>query len=301
MLAKPFKNFRLTIFTRQKLWGLSFVLPAFLFFVVFAFYPMINAFLISLTQYDLITPPKFVGLDNYLRMVNDPRFRIVVKNTVVFVIGSSIPTWIISLGLALVLARNFTGRNFVRTLYFLPVIVSGVVVSMVWRMLYHPFGPINALIEPLLHVSPKWLTDKQIVPWAIIIINVWQAVGFYMVIFIAGLQNIPTDFYDAAKVDGANRLQSFWYVTLPLLKPTTLLVIVITIINAFQTFTYQYVLTKGGPSDATNVISLYIYYNAFQYQYMGYASAMSIVMFVVIMILTLIQFRIVRSEEISYV
>ena len=100
---------------------------------------MINAFLISLTQYDLITPPKFVGLDNYLRMVNDPRFRIVVKNTVVFVIGSSIPTWIISLGLALVLARNFTGRNFVRTLYFLPVIVSGVVVSMVWRMLYHPF------------------------------------------------------------------------------------------------------------------------------------------------------------------
>jgi len=139
MLAKPFKNFRLTIFTRQKLWGLSFVLPAFLFFVVFAFYPMINAFLISLTQYDLITPPKFVGLDNYLRMVNDPRFRIVVKNTVVFVIGSSIPTWIISLGLALVLARNFTGRNFVRTLYFLPVIVSGVVVSMVWRMLYHPF------------------------------------------------------------------------------------------------------------------------------------------------------------------
>ena len=157
------------------------------------------------------------------------------------------------------------------------------------------------MIEPLLHVSPKWLTDKQIVPWAIIIINVWQAVGFYMVIFIAGLQNIPTDFYDAAKVDGANRLQSFWYVTLPLLKPTTLLVIVITIINAFQTFTYQYVLTKGGPSDATNVISLYIYYNAFQYQYMGYASAMSIVMFVVIMILTLIQFRIVRSEEISYV
>ncbi len=295
------KRFRFTIFTQQKLWGLSFVLPAFLFFVLFAFYPMINAFFISLTKYDLITPPKFVGLDNYARMLTDPRFRIVVKNTVVFVVGSSIPIWIISLGLALILSKNFIGRNFIRTLYFLPVIVSGVVVSMVWRMLYHPFGTINALLQPIFHISPNWLTDKNIVPWAIIIINVWQAVGFYMVIFIAGLQNIPSDFYDAAKVDGANRFQTFWHITLPLLKPTTLLVIVITMINAFQTFTYQYVLTKGGPSDATNVISLYIYYNAFQYQYMGYASAMSIVMFIVIMILTLIQFRIVRSEEISYI
>jgi multiple sugar transport system permease protein len=294
-------RFKWNIFTRQRVWGFSFVLPAVLFFAIFAFYPMINAFYISLTEYDLITPPRFIGLGNYLRMFHDSRFEVVVQNTLLFAFGSSIPTWLLSLALAMALVKKFPGKEMTRTAYFLPVIVSAVVVSMVWRMLYHPLGPINALLEPIFHRNLNWITDKNLVDWAIIITNVWQSVGFYMVIYIAGLQNIPDDFYDSAKVDGASSTQSFWYITLPLLKPTTLLVLVIMVINGFQSFTYQYVLTKGGPGDASNVIALYIYYNAFQYQYMGYASAISIVMFVVIMILTLIQFRIVRSEDVSYV
>lgn len=294
-------RFKWNIFTRQRVWGFGFVLPAVLFFAIFAFYPMINAFYISLTEYDLITPPRFIGLDNYLRMLHDSRFEVVVQNTLLFAFGSSIPTWLLSLALAMALVKKFPGKEMTRTVYFLPVIVSAVVVSMVWRMLYHPLGPINTLLEPIFHRNLNWITDKNLVDWAIIITNVWQSVGFYMVIYIAGLQNIPDDFYDSAKVDGANSPQAFWYITLPLLKPTTLLVLVIMVINGFQSFTYQYVLTKGGPGDASNVIALYIYYNAFQYQYMGYASAISIVMFVVIMILTLIQFRIVRSEDVSYV
>jgi len=291
----------LNIYTRQRLWGLSFVLPAFIFFAVFAFYPMINAFFISFTDYNLMTDPKFVGLENYARMLTDGRFKIIINNTLGFVIGSTIPTILLSLGLALVLHRKFFGRDFVRTLYFLPIVFSGVVVSVVWRLLYHPYGLINVLLDPILQDVPRWITNRDLAPWSIIILNVWQSVGFYMVIFIAGLQNIPDDFYDAAMVDGANRVQSFWYITLPLLKPTTLLIVVISIINYFQTFTYQYVMTKGGPSDATNVISLYIYLNAFQYQYMGYASAMSIIMFIFIMILTLVQFKFVRTEDITYV
>jgi multiple sugar transport system permease protein len=291
----------LSIYTKRRLWGLAFVLPTFLFFAIFAFYPMINAFTISFTDYNLVTPPKMVGLANYAHMLTDERFKIMIGNTLGFVIGSTIPTIVIAMALALVLQRNFLGRNLVRTLYFLPVIFSGVVVAIVWRLLYHPYGLINTILAPFVQDTPRWITSTAMAPWALIILNVWQSVGFYMVIFIAGLQNIPEDFYDSAKVDGANQSQSFWFITLPLLKPTTLLVLVISMINFFQTFTYQYVMTKGGPGDATNVISLYIYTNAFQYQYMGYASAMAIVMFLFIMVLTLIQFRVVRTENISYV
>jgi len=286
---------------RRNLWGLIFVIPGFVFFAVFAFYPMINAFRISFTDYNLLSTPKFTGLANYAQMLIDDRFRIMVGNTLGFVVGSTIPTVLISLLLGLVLQRQFIGRDAIRTLYFLPVIFSGVVVAIVWRLLYHPYGLINAALEPIIRDAPRWITDRNWAPWALIILNVWQSIGFYMVIFIAGLQNIPTDFYDAARVDGANGPQSFWFITLPLLKPTSLLVLVISIINFFQTFTYQYVMTKGGPSDATNVISLYIYTNAFQYQYMGYASAISIVMFLFILLMTLIQFRVVRTEDISYV
>jgi len=285
------------IYNRRRLWGLIFVLPALTFFALFAFYPMANAFYISLTEYRLISPPVFSGLENYAHLLEDQRFRISLGNTFLFVAGSAVPIWVISLALALLLAGRFWGRNFVRTLYFVPVIISGVVVSMVWRVLYHPYGPVNALLGPLLGFAPNWLTQRNLAPWAIVAMNVWQSVGFYMLIFIAGLQNIPEVFYDAAKVDGANRRQLLRHITLPLLKPTTLFVMVISLIDGFQSFTYQYMLTKGGPSDATNVIALYIYQNAFQYLNMGYASALSLVMFVIIMVLTLVQLRIVRSEE----
>ena len=286
---------------RRRLWGLSFVMPVLLFFAVFAFYPMLNAFYVSLTDYSLIRPPEFIGLSNYARMVSDARFRISLVNTFVYSVGSSVPIWVLSLGLAIFLAPEFRGRNFVRILYFLPVIVSGVVVAMVWRVLYHPHGPINATIEPLFGVFPRWLTDRRLAPWAVIAMNVWQSVGFYMLIFIAGLQEIPEVFDDAAEVDGANRWQVLWYITLPLLKPTMLFVMVITLINCFQSFTYQYIMTKGGPSDATNVIGLYVYQNAFQYMRMGYAAAISLVLFVIIMVLTLIQLRVMRSDETAHI
>ena len=288
------------ISTRRKFWGLFFVAPALIFFAVFAFYPMVSAFYYSLTNYELLKTPVFVGLDQYQRMINDPRFIIALKNTFTYAFGSSIPLWIISLGLALIFVRNFRGRDFLRVLYFAPVIVSGVVVSMVWRVIYHPYGPINAVLGPLAGIAPNWLTDRSIAPWAVIAIHIWQSLGFYIVLFMAGLQEIPQEYYDAAKVDGASAWKTFLNVTLPLLKPTTLFVMVITLINSFQAFTYQYVMTKGGPSDATNVIGLYIYQNAFSYMRMGYAAAISFVLFIIIMVLTLSQFRLTRSEDVSF-
>lgn len=294
------RHSRWNIYTRRQLWGFLFVLPVMAFLAVFAFYPMISAFYYSLTDYNLLSPPVFVGLKGYERMINDPRFLIALKNTFVYAFGSTIPIWIISLGLALIFVRDFRGRNLVRVLYFAPVIISGVVVSMVWRVIYHPYGPLNAVLGSLFAIAPTWLTSRSLAPLAIIGINIWQSVGFYMIIFIAGLQEIPQEFYDAAKVDGASSHQSFWNITLPLLKPTSLFVLVITLINCFQAFTYQYVMTKGGPSDATNVIGLYVYQSAFQYLRMGYAATISVTLFVIIMGLTLIQLRLVRSEDISY-
>ncbi len=172
---------------------------------------------------------------------------------------------------------------------------------MVWRILYHPEGLINSLLNPLVGEPLRWLTTAQLAPWAIIIMTLWQEVGFYLVIFLAGLQAIPQTLYEAGRIDGAGSWQSFWHITLPLLKPTSLFVMIVSLIHAFQTFTYQYVMTRGGPSDATNVIALHIYNTSFTSLRMGYAAAMSLVMFAFIIMLTLLQMRLLRADEVSYV
>ncbi len=286
---------------RRNLFGLLFVAPAVIFFGVFNLYPMARAFYVSLTSYDLLTPPRFIGLENYAYLLQDDRFRIALTNTFLFMIGTTVPLWVFSLGIALVMARQFRFKELYRTLYFMPVILSGVVVAIVWSLLYQENGLINTALSPFVKGTLFWLTSDQLAPWSIIIMAVWQGLGFYMVIFLAGLQNIPADLYAAASIDGANAWGRFRYITLPLIRPTALFVTVISLIGGFQTFTYQYVMTQGGPGDATNVIALLIYSAAFSYLKIGLASAMSMVMFAIIMILTLIQFRVLRTDNLSYV
>lgn len=285
------------LLARQRRAGAAFITPAILFFVLFAFVPILAALAISFTDYDLLSSPRFVGLKQYEALLADSRFRIVFINTLVFAIGSLLPTVVISLALALAFARDFHGRNLLRTLYFIPVVISGVVVSIVWRALYNPLGPINAFIGGLAGAAPSWLTDPILAPIALIGTNVWQSYGLFMLVFIAGLQAIPQEYYDAARVDGAGAWRSFRHVTVPLLMPTVLFVSVISLVGSVQSFTYQYVMTRGGPSDTTNVIALYTFQNAFQFQKMGYAAAMSVVLFVTIAVLTLIQFRVLRVES----
>lgn len=287
-------------FTRQRLWGLAFITPALLGLLLFAIIPMLTAFYYSLTDYNLLEAPNVIGLANYTSIFSDARFRIALTNTFIYAFGSAIPIWIISLSLAIAFVQRIPGRDLFRTLFFSPVILGGVVVSIVWRIIYHPNGLMNATVGHLMGFNPNWLNNAQLAPIALIIVNIWQSIGFMMVIFIAGLQEIPQDFYDAARVDGANNWQALLHITLPLLKPTSLFVIVILLINGFQAFTYQFVMTKGGPSDATNVIGLYIFQNAFQYLRMGYAASISVVLFLVILVLTIIQLRVTRTEEVSF-
>ncbi len=297
--ARRAGRWRWTPARRRSLFGFLFVLPSVAFFGLFNLYPMARAFYISLTSYDLLTPPQFIGLENYTYLLQDDRFHTALLNTFMYMVGTTVPLWILSLGVALVMARQFRFKELYRTLYFMPVILSGVVVSIVWSLLYQQNGLISAALSPWIQGNIYWLTDAGLAPWSIIIMAVWQSLGFYMVIFLAGLQNIPADLYAAASIDGANAWARFRYVTLPLLKPTALFVTVISLINGFQTFTYQYVMTRGGPGDATNVIALHIYMTAFSFLKMGLASAMSLIMFAIILILTLIQFRVLRTENVS--
>ncbi|GIK37165.1 MAG: sugar ABC transporter permease [Anaerolineae bacterium] len=292
---------RLGVYTRQRLWGLTFVLPALLFFIIFDFYPMLRAFYLSLTDYNLLASPQFVGLENYATLLADKRFVRAVSNTAGYMLGTTMPLWVLSLGAALLFNRRFRGRGFFQLLYFTPVVLSGVPVAMVWRVLFHPKGLINAALSPFIAEPLPWLTSAALAPLALIIMTIWQEVGFYFIIFLAGLQDIPEELYEAARIDGASNWQAFWRITLPLLKPTSLFVMIISFIHAFQSFGNQYVLTRGGPSDATNVIALHIYSTSFTSLRLGYAAAMSLVMFAVIIAFTLVQMRLVRAEEVGYV
>ncbi len=288
----------MNIYRRRSLWGFAFVLPAVLFFIVFAYYPIVSAARLSLTEYNLLSAPQYVGLTNYDYIFNSPRFQKILVNTFVFVGGSAIPTWIIALSLALIFTQNFRGLGIYRTLYFVPIVLSETVISIVWRLLYHPQGAINALVAPFNGgYRIPWLSDPNVAPLAIIIVAIWRVFGYYMIIFITGLQNIPEEYYDAAKVDGGNRWQVFRHITLPLLRPTTLFVVVITLLSGFQTFVYQFLITyRGGPNDATNVLAYLIYEEAFVNLNMGRAAAISMVLFAMLIVLTFVQLRLLRQR-----
>jgi multiple sugar transport system permease protein len=286
---------------RRSIFGILFVAPAMVFFLLFSVYPMVNGIYLSLTRYTLLKPPVFTGLDNYLDLASNDQFLNGLKVTALFVVGTTLPKWLISLGLALLFVRQFWGREFFKTLYFTPTLLSAVVVSLVWKLLLHPSGVVSVLARPLTQEPEMfWLSDRWLTPLALIAVDNWAGIPFFMVIWIAGLVNIPRDFYEAALIDGASRAQAFWHITLPLLRPTTMFVIVISTINSFQAFSLQYVMTKGGPSDVTSTIALLIYNYGFNYFKMGEAASMSVFMFVVIIIFTFIQIRSIRAEDTSY-
>jgi len=291
----------MNIHRRHSLWGFAFVLPAVVFFAIFAYYPIISAAQLSLTEYNLLSPPEYVGYANYDYLFHSARFHKILINTFEFVGGSAIPTWIVALALALIFTQDFRGLGLYRTLYFVPIVLSETVISIVWRLLYHPQGAINAMIAPFNGgYRIPWLSNPDVAPVAIIIVAIWRVFGYYMIIFITGLQNIPIEYYDAARVDGASRLQVFRHITMPLLRPTTLFVVVITLLNSFQTFVYQYLITyRGGPNDATNVLAYLVYEEAFANLNMGRAAAISMVLFAMLVVLTFIQLRLLRQRDVG--
>lgn len=276
---------------KRNLWGFLFTLPALCFFLLFAIIPIARTFYLSFFTFSVVEKPVFSGLDNYRTLVDDERFHASLINSFAYVLMTYVPVTIIALGLALALNVRLRGVGFFRTLYFIPVVMSWVVVSAIWKMIFNRQGLMNAFFLEPFGIAPKnWLTDQDWAPRAIVIMSVWKEVGFFMVVFLAGLQQIPSDYYEASRVDGAGWWQQFRTITLPLLRPTLLFVSVICMITGLQVFVPQWVMTQGGPVTSTLVMSLNIYQTAFVFLKGGIAAAMSVVLFLIIGTMTLIQF-----------
>jgi len=269
----------------------AFISPWLLGFIAFSGGPIIASAVISFTDWNILSTPKFVGLANYQRLVNDPLVWKALGNTIYYTIGSVILMTVASLLTAILLNQELRGVRFFRTLYFLPSVTSGVAIAILFAWMYNPeFGIINYMLYKIGIVGPNWLFDEFWAMPAIIFMSLWT-IGSNMMIILAGLQDIPQSLVEAARLDGANWWQEFRYVTIPMLSPVLFLVIITSTINSFQVFLQPYVMTEGGPGNATLVLVLYLYQNAFLWWKMGYGAAIAWILAVIILILTLIQFR----------
>lgn len=287
----------LSLRQREAITGYLFLTPNLVGFVVFTTFPVVMSFILGFLEWDLLSPPRFIGLANYSRLLHDDRLFIqVMWNTLYYTFGSVPLGFFASLGLALAMNQKLRGIVLFRTAFFVPVVSSGVAVAMLWIWLYHPhFGLINGLLKSVGVQGPAWLSDPKWALPAIILMTVWKGVGYNMVIFLAGLQGIPQHLYEAAQIDGAGVVARFRYITVPMLTPTMFFVLVMSIINSFQVFDASLVMTNGGPADATRTIVLYIYNNAFQYFKMGYGAAIAWVLFAILFVATSVQMKLQRS------
>ena len=282
---------------KQALVAYSFIAPNFIGFAIFTLGPIILAFIIAFTEWDGNNAMKFVGLNNFTTIFSDDRFTSALKNTLVYSVFTVPITLAIALGLAILLNQKIYGRNFFRTVTFFPYVASLVAVAAVWNMLFTPAkgGIVNQLLMNVFHMpASKWAAAPKTVMLTIIMFSVWKNMGYYMVIYLAGLQGISEDLYEAASLDGANAIQRFFYVTLPQLRPTTFFVTIILTINCFKVYDIVYMLA-GGSNGIINksaiVLVYYIYEEAFRNWKLGQASASAIVLFAIVLVITLIQFR----------
>jgi multiple sugar transport system permease protein len=285
----------------EAMWGYIFVAAPLLGFVLFSLGPMVASLYLSFTEYDILTPPRWVGGANYHRLAtSDPFLAKTLWNTLVYFIGIPIGI-LISLLMAMAVNRKMRGQEFFRTVYFLPSVCSAVALALIWKWLYNSdYGLINTTLQQLgvMH-PPRWLDDPAWVKPALIILSVWATVGYNMLLFLAALQNVPRHLYEAADLDGATPWQVFWKVTFPLISPTTFFVLVMGIIGGFQNFDLVYISTRGGPEYASATYMIYLYQNGFQYYRMGYASALAWVLTAVILVVTWLQFRL-SSKWVHY-
>lgn len=282
-------DLKLSVRGRQNLWGFLFALPAVVTFGVFAGYPILRSFYLSVFEYNLVGTPRFVGLENFRFLFGDRNFLNILNNTLFYAVGTYGPVLVLALFIAMALNLKLPFSNVLRAVNFVPVVISWAIVAIVWKLLLHQNGLVNLGLEGLGLERISWLQDRQAAPWGIIIPSIWKELGFYMVIFMAGLQTIPGAYYEAAKIDGASPWQSFRFVTLPLLRPIIFFATIIAMIEGIKVFIPQFVMTGGGPSDATRVIALGIYETAFAFGRMGRASAMAVILFAFVLMLTLAQ------------
>jgi len=286
---------------RQNLIAYSFILPNLLGFALFTLVPVVFSLALALMNWDGANEVTWAGLDNFKKLFDDTTFRISLFNTFYYVIGTVPLTMAASLGLALLLNQPLHGRNFFRTTFFFPFVASLVAVAVVWNMIFNPaMGPVNQLLVSLgVENPPRWSAS---VDWAmptVIMASIWKGMGYYMVIYLAALQGIPSYLYEAAEIDGANAWQKFRYITLPMLTPATFFVSIMLIIASFKVFDLILVMTNGGPGRATNVLVIHTYNTAFREFRFGYSSAIAMVLFLIVLIITIVQFR-MEKRWVSY-
>jgi fructooligosaccharide transport system permease protein len=289
----------LSLKTRESIAGYGFVLPALLLLIVFGFIPLILAGYISLFDFPLVNPAnrEYIGLENYVRSFQDENLRTAFFNTVYYAVLQIPLITSIGLLLALLIQKPIKGLFIFRTGFYLPVVISMVVASVLWRvMLDSQNGLINGILSTLHLPRQPFLTSPKMALPTLAFMLTWKWAGFSMLIFLAGLNNIPTELYESAQIDGANPFQRFRFITLPLLKRPALYIIVVNTINAFKLFTPVWVITRGGPQNSTLVMIYYIFRQAFQYRRLGYGAAISVLFMGFLMLLAITQIRIMRSE-----
>jgi ABC-type sugar transport system permease subunit len=280
--------------------GYIFILPTLVFFMVFLIYPMLSAFHLSLFDWNLLAPKIFVGLRNFQTMAQDPR----VINSFLRTLHFSAVSVVAINVLAFVFAIMFSSRlirykNFFQSLIFLPVVLSIIASGVVWEFMYQKTGLISITFQKLFGLAVPWLTDTSIAPYSIIIVFVWKSVGYYMVIYIAGLLDVPSSLYEAARIDGAGFWGQLAYITLPSLKNTFALAVVSCVIFTFGQFSIQYVITNGGPSRSTEILALLMYRQAFEFSKFGYSAAISVLFFLTLLFFSSVQLRLFRSGAIG--
>jgi multiple sugar transport system permease protein len=272
-------------------WGLFFVSPWLIGFLAFVAAPILASLYFSFTRYDVLTPPRLVGLQNFQDLLDDRVFWQAVYNSVFYVVFAVPGHAVVGFSLAYLLDRRLWARPVWRTIFFLPAIVPAVAAATIWAWIYNSeFGLLNSVLNSFGVPSVPWLSSEALVKPSLIVISLWSS-GAVMVIYLAALQDVPQHLYDAARIDGASWYQELRYLTIPLVSPATVFVLVTGLIGAFQYFTFPYLLTRGGPVNASLFYPLYLYFNSFQWFKMGYASAMAWIMFVLTVLCAIAIFR----------
>jgi len=287
-------------FNKKKIAPYLFILPFFIMFSVFWVGPICSSFYFSLTKWNGIIPPEFIGFTNYIRLWHDPNFYIALRNTLMATIIYAVTMVSGAICIGLILNLSFLKlKSFFRTIVFLPVTISLVVVALTFQLIYsRDYGLLNMILQ-VLHLPHQtdWLGDFKIALWSIIFLRIWRATGYYSIIVLAGLQNIPQELYEAARMDGANTFQVIRKITLPLLKPVIVYIIIVSSIWAFQLFDEPWILNRGGPNNATLTMVIYLYENSFRFFRLGYGSAVSYILTIIIFAFSSIQFKVFGKAD----
>ena len=305
------KTKKYSIEKRQARWGFAFTVPCLVFFAVFAFYPIISAFITSLTNRKAISRNySFVGLENYIYIFTKGNGGYSLLNslraTLVFTIGTFIPMVVVSLFVAVLISqlRKPGHSKFYELCFYTPAVLSSVVAATIWMILFQPTGLVNQFSNYLMRTSGRdyqWLTSNNMLQISTMIVYFWKYIGYFTILFITGLASIPSTLYEAALVDGSSRWHSFWHITLPLLKPTVVLVSIMAMLQCLKTFSTQYMFVQGGTARAPiDVITMNIYFTGVNNGYLGRASAMSIVLFLIMLVFTALQFKFQSGDDVDY-